>query len=113
MAVPGLHVTLLITAIDKYVAALDDVDKELLQLHVLLDAQQRAGWEIEELEDGVCVRTQVGLPAPRAIEKSVSARLERAMAGSLRDAGEILTNTRCRSKPHRLFERGNGRRSAA
>jgi hypothetical protein len=82
--------------------------KRLLQLHVLLDAQQRAGWEIEELEDGVRVRIQVGLPAPKAIEESVSERLERAMAG----VSEVQERfSRIRAAEASLIDclKGNGR----
>ncbi|KAH8763074.1 hypothetical protein F5883DRAFT_716106 [Diaporthe sp. PMI_573] len=83
--VPVAHMRLMISAIDGDVAALDAVDDGLLQLRTLLAATASAGWKTEELIDGARVTVLFGLPAPRAILRSVNERLEKMMA----DASEL------------------------
>lgn len=74
---PVVHIELLISTIDKYVAALDAVDDGPLQLRTLFADPARNGWKTEELRDGAPVRVLYDVPAPQDITKSVYARLER------------------------------------
>lgn len=74
---PVVHIELMISAIDNYVAALDAVDDGLLQFRTLLADLARNGWKTEELRDGAPVRVLYDLPTPQDILESVYKRLER------------------------------------